>query len=83
MMSAGSVIVPAIIGLRNKCKPQYAKHQIYIDYESKWGPLWCTQFAYELGCDLLHRSLIAEKKNDDRDKLLKEKSFYESINKQH
>lgn len=57
------------------------KTQDIQDYESRWGAMWNTQFAYELGCDVLHRYLIAEEKLDNRDKLLKEKKFYESLNK--
>ncbi len=52
-----------------------------IEYEKRWGAMWTTQFAYELGCDMLDRMLIEEVKEERKDKLLKEKQYYESLKK--
>lgn len=52
-----------------------------MEYEKRWGAMWVTQFAYELGCDLFHRMLIEEAKEENAPKLLEDRLFYDSLKK--
>lgn len=52
-----------------------------LNMRNRWGTLFNYQEAFEIGCDLLERYLIAMVKIDKTDKLLKERKFYDSLKK--
>ena len=49
--------------------------------KNKFGDLLVYQEAFEIGCDVLERYLIAMSKEDRRDKTLLDRKFYNSLKK--
>ena len=52
-----------------------------VRQRQRWGDLLILQEAFEVGCDLIERNLMAMEKNDMKPKLLIKRNYYDSLEK--